>query len=179
MEQVSTGIAHLLSLWEWVREVFMAAWTAVQRPGAAARQALLPWLRDVCVAERRLAAQLRRDAMAMPYEAFRQRLTAMAHEDDHHASLLREHLEALSGGKAEGLSKPELPPDAQPPPPWRSLRLALADKRELYERYRQQASTTDDAALRALLLQLKQTEEMHQDQLVELLMKADGYVHSL
>ncbi len=114
----------------------------------------------------------------MVYEEFRTRLETMACEDEHHARLLREHIEALGGTEAEEVAAGEILQDRQGEPPWKCLLRALADKRELYERYRDGASAMDEADLRALMLQLKEREGIHLEQIIELLTKVDGHVHS-
>jgi rubrerythrin len=54
----------------------------------------------------------------------------------------------------------------------------LAEKRGLYEQYRQLANVFEDAELQALLRQLLHEEEVHQDQIVELIVKVDSHVHT-
>ncbi|MGH8055836.1 MAG: hypothetical protein ACREOH_01170, partial [Candidatus Entotheonellia bacterium] len=68
--------------------------------------------------------------------------------------------------------------NTRPRPPWQGLRHLLAEKRELYERYRQLANVFEDADLQALLRQLLHEEEVHQDQIVELIVKVDSHVHT-
>ena len=118
-----------------------------------------------------MLSQIRHDATAMPYELFRRQLESMAHAEETHAHLLRARIEALGGRVPE--TAPTL---REGQPPWRRLQQMLADKRELYERYRQQAATIDDADLQALLRQLRNGEEIQQEQIVDLLMKVDSHV---
>jgi rubrerythrin len=61
--------------------------------------------------------------------------------------------------------------------PWRRLLGVLREKRELYERYRQEAVILDDVDLQSLLHRLCAEEARHQEDLVEILTHLDAHVH--
>ena len=160
-----------MSLWDRVRETLIAVWADVPRPRGDERTALLAWLCDTYTVEQRMSSQIYHDATAMPYELFRRRLESMAREEEKHARVLRERIEALGGRVPE--TAPTLRKGQHP---WMCLVQMLADERELYEGYRQQAAAVHDADLQALLQQLRNEEEIHQEQIIDLLMKVDGHI---
>jgi rubrerythrin len=53
----------------------------------------------------------------------------------------------------------------------------LLEKRELYERYHQAVSVVDEPSLQMVLQQLRDDEERHQEELIEMLMQLDAHVH--
>jgi hypothetical protein len=149
----------------------------LEGPSETEQDQLLAWLSDACKTERGLSIQIRDIAMLIPYEAFRKQLEAMAGADGRHTDLLQEHINAIGGNQRQPLAAHGMSPNSEPARPWPRLLRVLADKRQLYEGYRHQANTLDDPDLQALLRQLQDDEEQHQEQLVELLTKLDAYVH--
>jgi ferritin-like metal-binding protein YciE len=146
-------------------------------PRKAEQDQLLAWLSEACQTERRLSTQIRDIAMFIPYDAFRAQLEVMAGEDEQHANLLQEHIQANGGDQRQPLGAHGMSPKGELARPWQRLLRVLADKRQRYEGYRHQASTLGDPALQALLRRLQDDEEKHQEQLVELLTKLDAHVH--
>jgi rubrerythrin len=166
-----------VGLWEQIRGAISAAWTDVQQPGVDARTQMVTLLTEAWQTEQRVARQIRQTIPEILYEHFRQHLEAMARDDERHAHLLQEHLGGL-GTTAADRSQPH-GGWAQnfPNGPWKRLRHIFAEKRELYEYYRQGASSTDDPGLQSLLQRLRDDEERHQDQLISMLMRLDAHVH--
>lgn len=157
-------------------EALRFLWADFPRAGEDDGTALFAWLSDMCRAEQRLAAQLARDATRMPYADFSRRLEEMARQDAQHAHLLQKRIGAVASPRVEdALSRGRQAVHLEPGLPWRWLQRVLAEKRELYERYRQQAHATEDVELRELLLRLAREEEDHQAQVVELLVKLDSH----
>ncbi len=171
-----------MSLRHWVQDALRSLWADIPRARDDERATLVTWLHETCAAEQRLAVQLRRDAAAMPYEHFRRRLEEMADQDEQHAHLLQTRMQALFSPLSPPAERRQgeeaVAANTRPRPPWQGLRHLLANKRELYERYRQLANVFEDTDLRALLRQLLHEEEVHQDQLVELIIKVDSHVHT-
>lgn len=149
----------------------------LEGPSEAEQNQLLAWLVDACKTERGLSAQIRDIAMVIPYEAFRKQLEVMAGEDGRHADLLQEHINAIGGNQRQPPGVDGMPPNGELARPWPRLLRVLAEKRQLYEGYRHQVNALGDSTLRALLRQLQDDEDNHQEQLVELLTKLDAHVH--
>jgi bacterioferritin (cytochrome b1) len=166
-----------VSLWDQIREALGAVWADVQGPREAERTQLITWLTEAGRAEQRLSAQIRQMIPAIPYEQFHRRLAAMARDDEQHASLIQECLRTLGGLVSNSLKASEESANNLPSGPWRRLQGVLNAKRELYERYRQQASAVDDPGLQSLLERLRDDEARHQDHLVEMLIQLDAHVH--
>jgi hypothetical protein len=101
----------------------------------------------------------------------------MAREDEQHAHLLHERLRGFGVMVTDGFQTHMGSSNSLPSGPWRRLRHILAEKRELYERYRQEAGATDDFSLQSLLDRLRDDEEQHQDQLIGMLMQLDAHIH--
>jgi hypothetical protein len=166
-----------VSLWDQIREALGAVWADVQGPREDERTQLITWLTEAGRAEQGLSTQIRQIIPAIPYEQFRRRLMAMAHDDAQHASIIQERLRTLGGLLNDALNASEGSANNLPSGPWQRLQGVLTVKRELYERYRQQASAVDDLGLQSLLVQLRADEARHQDQLVEMLTQLDAHVH--
>lgn len=166
-----------MGLWDQVRNALHAMFIDLEGPSETEQDQLLARLSDACKTERGLSTQIRDIAMVMPYEAFRKRLEVMAGEDERHADLLQEHINAIVGNQRQPSRVEDLSPNGELARPWPRLLRVLADKRQLYEGYRHQANTVGDPALQALLRQLQDDEDNHQEQLVELLTKLDAHVH--
>jgi rubrerythrin len=166
-----------VGLWDQIRNVLHAMFIDLEGPSETEQDQLLTWLSDACKTERGLSTQIRAIAMVIPYETFRQQLEAMAVEDGRHADLLQERINAIGGNPRQPLAAHGMSPNSQPARPWPRLLRVLADKRQLYEGYRHQANIVGDPALQALLRQLQDDEDNHQERLVELLTKLDAHVH--
>lgn len=166
-----------MGVWAQIRAVLSAVWTEWQGPHVEAQQPLLVWLADAWRTEQRLIARLRQVAPAVPYEHLRKRLEAMADDDEQHATLLQRHLEAIEGFPNPYRQASAASPNSAITNPWRYLLGILRDKRELYERYRQEAVFVDDADLQSLLQRLHAEEAQHQEQLVDILTHLDAHVH--
>jgi rubrerythrin len=165
-----------VGLWDQIREALSAVWSDLQRPSGDERTQLITWLTEAWRVEQRLSTQIRQIIPAVPYEQFRQRLEVMAHDDEQHARLLQERLEALGGTAGGALKAAEGSENNLLSGPWRRLQRILREKRELYEGYRREASGTDDADLQSLLGRLRQDEDRHQDLLIEMLIRLDAHV---
>jgi rubrerythrin len=165
-----------VGVWGHIRDALSAVWTGLQGPRVDERTQLLAWLTEAWSAERRLAAELRQLAPAVPYEQFRASLEAMARDDERHAELLARHL-----GDRQGFSNPSSQVQAPMVKSalgnvWRRLLGILREKRDLYERYRQEAVFLDDADVQSLLTRLRAEEERHQEQLLDMLTRLDAHV---
>ena len=166
-----------MGLWDEIRHALCSLFADLKGRRNAEQDELLAWLSEACQSERRLSAQLRDIATFIPYDAFRAHLEAMAGEDEQHANLLQEHIQANGGDRRPPPGAHGMSPKGERARPWRRLLGVLADKRALYEGYRRQANTLGDAGLQTLLRQLQGDEDKHQEQLVELLTKLDAHVH--
>ena len=164
-----------MGVWDQIRDALRAMWTDLQGPNINERTQLKAWLTEAWRTERRLGTQLRQVAAAVPYEQFRKRLEAMAHDDDRHAELLSKQLEVTSSVAYQPAGA--MAPNRNVASPWRRLLGVLQEKRDLYERYRQEAVFLDDANLQALLQQIRDEEARHQEQLIEMLTHLDAHVH--
>lgn len=166
-----------MGLWDQIRDALNAVWAEWQRPSADERARLIIELTEACRAEERVSTQIRRIIPAILYEQFRRRLDAIVRDDERHATLLQERLRTLGGMVGESFKAGEGSENSTPGGPWRRLQQVLVAKRELYERYRQAASVVDDPGLQSLLEQLRDDEERHQEELIEMLMQLDAHVH--
>jgi rubrerythrin len=166
-----------VGLWEHIHRVLRTAYHALQAPSDEAQVQWQTQLTEAWRAEQRLSSQLRRISSSIPYERYRQCLETMAQEDTRHAELLRERLEVVGGVIPQPARIYDVQPNSHAGGVYKGLQRALAETRELYERYRQQAGSVDDPSLQALLRHLQQDQERHQEQLIELLMRLDAHVH--
>jgi rubrerythrin len=165
-----------VGLWDQIQEALSAVWADLQSPTIDARTRLVISLTEAWQAEQRISTQIRQTLPEILYEHFRQRLEGMAREDEQHAQLLQERLRGF-GVMTDGLQTHGGSVNSLPSDPWRRLRHILAEKRELYERYRQEAGAIDDSSLQALLERLRDDEERHQEQLIGMLMQLDAHIH--
>jgi rubrerythrin len=166
-----------VGLWDQLRTALSVWWTEWQGSDVDAQTQRLTWLNGAWRAEQRLATELRHIAPAVPYEHFRTSLEAMARDDEHHAELLRERLEAIGSLPRPYAEAGAFSANSHASRPWRGLLGVLTEKRELYERYRQEAVFLDDADLRSLVERIRLDEARHQEQLVEILTHLDAHVH--
>jgi hypothetical protein len=166
-----------VGLWDQIRDALRRVWADWQSPGVDARTQLVASLTEAWQAEQHVSRHIRLTIPEILYEHFRQRLEVMARDDDQHAQLLQEHLGSLGVIMADPLLMPEGSANSLPSNPWRRLQHILTEKRELYERYHHEASTVDEHSLHSLLERLRDDEEHHQEQLVEMLMQLDAHVH--
>jgi hypothetical protein len=166
-----------VGLWDQIQEALSAVWADLQSPTIDARTRLVISLTEAWQAEQRIALQIRQILPEILYEHFRQRLEGMAREGEQHAHLLQERLRGFGVMMANGLQTRAGSLNSLPSGPWRRLRHILAEKRELYERYRQEAGAADDPSLQSLLERLRDDEERHQEQLIGMLMQLDAHIH--
>ena len=166
-----------MGLWDQIQEALSAVWADLQSPTIDARTRLVISLTEAWQAEQRISMQVRQTLPEILYEHFRQRLEGMAREDEQHAHLLREHLRGFGVMMTDGPQTYTGSGNSLPSGPWRRLRHILAEKRELYECYRQEAGATDDSSLRSLLERLRDDEERHQEQLIGMLVQLDAHTH--
>jgi rubrerythrin len=166
-----------VGLWDQIRAALSAVWADIQSPRVDEHTQLVTWLTQSGGAELGLALQILQIIPAIPYAQFRQRLEAMARDDEQHATLLRQHL-GIHGGTAWELQRANDGSENNlSTSPWPRLQRVLLEKRELYERYRQAVSVVDDPSLQTILQQLRDDEERHQEDLIEMLMQLDAHVH--
>jgi hypothetical protein len=166
-----------VGLWEQIRDALSAMWADWQSPSVDEHTRLVTWLTESWRAERGLSMQIQQIIPMIPYEQFRLRLEIMAHDDEHHASLLRECLDSPAVTPWDVLPASDGSSNSLPRGPWHRLRQVLSVKRELYESYRQEVSVVDDPILHSLLERLRHEEAQHQEQLIEMLMQLDAHVH--
>jgi hypothetical protein len=166
-----------VGLWDQIQEALSAVWADLQSPTIDAHTRLVISLTEAWQAEQRISMQIRQTLPEILYEHFRQRLEGMAREDEQHAHLLQEHLRGFGVMMTDGLQTHVGSANSLPSGPWRRLRHILAEKRELYECYRQEAGATDDSSLQSLLGRLRDDEERHQEQLIGMLMQLDAHIH--
>jgi hypothetical protein len=166
-----------VGLWDQIRDVLSAVWTNWQGATADERTRLIAGLTEAWRAERRLSTQLRQIIPVIPYEQFRRRLDLMARDDEQHATFVQEHLRTLGGVVGDVLQVNEGSENSIPASIWRRVQQVLIAKRELYERYRQEVSAVDDADLHLLLERLRDDEERHQEELIEVLIQLDAHIH--
>jgi rubrerythrin len=166
-----------VGLWDQIQEALSAVWADLQSPTIDARTRLVISLTEAWQAEQRVSTQIRQTLPEILYEHFRQRLEGMAREDEQHAQLLQERLRGFGVVMTDGMQTHGGSANSLPSDPWRRLRYILAEKRELYERYRQEAGATDDSGLQALLGRLRDDEERHQELLIGMLMQLDAHIH--
>jgi rubrerythrin len=166
-----------VGLWDQIRATLSAVWADIQSPRVDEHTQLVTWLTQSGGGEHDLALQIRQLIPAIPYAQFRQRLEAMARDDEQHAALLQRYLGILSGTAWELQGASDGSANSLPTSPWRRVLRVLLEKRELYERYRQAASVVDDPSLRTILQQLRDDEERHQEELIEMLTQLDAHIH--
>jgi rubrerythrin len=166
-----------VGLWDRIRDALSAIWADWRDARRDERTRLVSELTAAWLAEQRVSTQLRQIIPAIPYEQLRRRLERIAQADEQHAAAVLERLKTLGGPLAD-------PPEAHAGSenrslsgPWHRLQQVLRQKRELYERYRQAASVVDEAGLQALLGELRDDEERHQEALIETLIHLDAHVH--
>ena len=166
-----------MGLWHQIQGALSSVWADLQSPAIDARTRLVISLTEAWQAEQRIAMQIHQTLPEVLYEQFRRRLEGMAREDEQHADLLQERLRGYGVMMADSLQTPAGSLNSLPSGPWRRLRHILAEKRELYERYRQDVGATDDSSLQSLLERLRDDEERHQEELIEILMQLDAHIH--
>jgi rubrerythrin len=164
-------------VWNQIREALSAIWTDWPGLNVDARLQRIAWLTEASRREQHLAAQLHQVAHAVAYEQFRISLEAMARDDAHHADLLQPYLDTVANLPSPYRPAVAASPNSATSSLWRRLLGILRDKRELYERYGQEAIFLDDADLQSLLQQLRAEEAEHQEQLVGILTQLDAHVH--
>ena len=166
-----------MGLWNQIRATLSAVWADIQSPRVDEHTQLITWLTQSGRAEHGLSLQILQIIPAIPYVQFRQRLEAMARDDEQHATLLQQHLGILGGTAWELQRASDGSENNLPTSPWRRVLRVLLEKRELYERYHQAVSVADDSSLQTVLQQLRDDEERHQEELIEMLMQLDAHVH--
>jgi hypothetical protein len=166
-----------MGVWDQIRDALSAVWADFRSPTVDARTQLITSLSEAWQTEQRLSIQIRQTAPEILYAQFRHRLEAMAHNDEQHAHLLQERLRAFGVVMGDHIVAREGSENNLPGSPWRRVVRVLTVKRELYERYRQEASAVDDPDLRSLLQRLRDEEDRDQDQLIGMLMQLDAHVH--
>jgi hypothetical protein len=166
-----------VGLWDQIRDALRTVWADWQGPRIDERTRLISGLTEAWRAEQCLSAQIRQIIPAIPYEQFRRGLDVIARDDEQHATLVQERLRVLGGMVGDGLKASEGPESSMRHGPWHRLQQVLREKRELYERYRQQANLIDDVSLQSLLEKLCDDEERHQDELIGMLIHLDAHVH--
>jgi hypothetical protein len=167
-----------VGLWVHIQTVLSTAFRAFQGSSEDAQIQWQAWLTEAWRTEQRLSLQLSHIAPRLPYEQYRRCLAGMAQDDAEHADLLCHQLEVVGSGAAPQPLRPdELGQSSSNGGIYKKLLQVLVEKRELYERYRQQVNRLDDPGLQALVRRLQQEQERHQEQLIDLLMKLDAHVH--
>jgi bacterioferritin (cytochrome b1) len=166
-----------MGVWDRIRDALGAMWAAVQGPDGDARTQLMAWLVEAWQAEQRLSRDLQHIATTVPYEQFRKELDAMAQDDEHHATLLHQHLETIESGPSVHRFVATISTNRHVGSPWRRVLGVLQDKRNLYERYRQEVVFLDNTPLQTLVQRIRDEEARHQEQLIEILTHLDAYVH--
>jgi hypothetical protein len=166
-----------VGLWNQIREALSAVWAEMQRSSANEHIHLLTWLAQAARAEHSLSMQILQIIPAIPYEQFRRRLEAIAHDDAQHATFIQEHLGPLGGTAGDAPQGSQATKNDLPSGPWQRLQQVLMVKRELYERYGQAASLADDPDVRALVEWLRDDEARHQDEIITILTLLDAHVH--
>jgi hypothetical protein len=166
-----------VGLWDQIRAALSTMWADLQSPRVDEHAQLVTWLTQSWRAEEGLARYIQQTIPAIPYEQFRQRLEAMAHDDEQHAALIQQRLRILGGMVGDAFKISEGSQNNLPSGAWPRLQHVLTKKRELYEGYRQEASAVNDPGLQSLLEQLRDAEARHQDQLIAMLMQLDAHVH--
>ena len=166
-----------MGLWNQIRATLSAVWADIQSPRVDEHTQLITWLTQSGRAEHGLSLQILQIIPAIPYVQFRQRLEVMARDDEQHATLLQQHLGILGGTAWELQRASDGSENNLPTSPWRRVLRVLLEKRELYERYHQAVSVADDSSLQTVLQQLRDDEERHQEELIEMLMQLDAHVH--
>lgn len=166
-----------MGLWDRIRDALSTVWADWQDPSEDERRRLISGLTEACRAEQRLSTQIRQIIPVIPYEQFRRRLDMIARDDEQHTTLVQERLRILGAMMGDATHAREGLENSFLSGPWQRLQQVLRQKRELYERYRQEANVVDDADLRSLLEKLRDDEERHQDELIEIMIHLDGHIH--
>jgi hypothetical protein len=166
-----------VGLWNQIRETLSAVWAEIQRSNADEHVQLFSWLAQAARAEHRLSRQILHIIPAIPYDQFRRQLEAIACDDGQHATFIQEHLGPLGGTTGDAPQAGAMLRTNLSSGPWQCLRQVLMEKRELYERYRQEASLADDADVRALVEWLRDDEARHQEELITILIQLDAHIH--
>lgn len=166
-----------MGVWDQIRDALSAVWADVHSPTIDARTQLATSLTKAWQAEQRLSMQIRQTIPEILYAQFRQRLDVMARNDEHHAHLLQERLRDFGVMMGDHIHMHVGSENSLPIGPWRRVLHVLTVKRELYERYRLEASAVDDPDLQSFLERLRDDEARHQEQLIEMLMQLDAHVH--
>jgi hypothetical protein len=166
-----------VSLWDQIRDALSAVWADLQSPRIDEHTHLITWLAQSWRAEQALSTHIQQIIPAIPYEQFRQRLEAMARDDEQHASLIQQRLRTLGGMAQDAFTASKGSKNNLPSGPWQRLQHVLTEKRELYEGYRQEANAVNDPSLQSVLEQLRDDEVRHQEQLIAMLMQLDAHVH--
>jgi ferritin-like protein len=166
-----------VGLWDQIREALSTVWADLQSPRIDEHTHLLTWLAQSWRAEQGLSMHIQQTIPAIPYEHFRQRLEAMARDDEQHATLIQQRLRTLGGMAGDTFKVSEGSENNLPSGPWQRLQHVLTAKRQLYEGYRQEAIAVNDPGLQSLLQQLRDDEARHQEQLIAMLMQLDAHVH--
>jgi rubrerythrin len=166
-----------VGLWDQIRAALSTMWADLPSPRVDEQAQLVTWLTQAWRAEQSLAMYIQQTIPAIPYEQFRQRLAAMAHDDEQHATLMQQCLGTLGGMAGDAFKIGPGSPNNLLRGAWPRVQHVLTQKRELYEGYRQEANAVNDPGLRAVLEQLRDAEARHQDQLIAMLMQLDAHVH--
>lgn len=166
-----------MGLWVQIREALSAIWSDVQPLNADARIQRVTSLTEAWQTEQRVSAHIRQTIPDILYEQMRRSLGDMANDDERHARLIQERFGGIEVLAADGSQRLAGAAHAFPNGPWLRLRHILAEKRELYECYRQEAGNADDPSLQAFLQDLRHDEERHQEQLIAMLTHLDAYMH--
>jgi bacterioferritin (cytochrome b1) len=166
-----------VGLWDQIRDALSTMWADWRDIREDERTRLISELTAAWRAEQRVSTQIRQIILLIPYEQFRRRLDVIARDDEQHATLVQERLRVLGGMVGDALKAREGSEGSMRSSPWHRLQQMLREKRELYERYRQEANLIDDVGLQSLLEKLCDDEERHQDELIEMLIHLDAHVH--
>jgi hypothetical protein len=166
-----------VGLWDQIREALSSVWADWQTPSEDERTRLISGLIEAYRAEQRLSTQIRQIIPVIPYEQFRRRLDMIACDDEQHATLVQERLRTLGGIVGDAPHAREGSENSSRSGPWQRVQQVLRYKRALYERYHQAATVVDDADLRSLLEKLRDDEEQHQGELIDIMIHLDAHIH--
>jgi len=166
-----------VGLWDQIRDALSIAWADWQSPREDERNRLITGLTEAWRAEEDLSRQIRRIIPEIPYEQFRRRLDVMARKDEQHSTLIQESLKTLGGVLREAPKALGGSENTFLSGPWHCSQQVLREKREFYERYRQEANVVDDASLQSLLKRLRDDEDRHQDELIGILIHLDAHIY--
>lgn len=133
-------------------------------------QLLLKMLRDAYLEEAQDVAQFTQHAERMHYPEFRERLLRIAAEEQAHVTWLRDKLLALGG---------EIPAVSIPPKgaknAWQALLTDLEEEKRSYVDLIEamHIAEQDDPEIAAGLQRIREEEQQHREELLEMLMKSD------